>query len=101
MTKSLTFSIWVPVIVSLVVPMVFLEGVIQVTVNPTQLGNVTKVKWHLCVFSWLVVVQLSEGIYLFVEIRMDDLITQVVVGSALVPEVLWGGSRVEIKCCHI
>ena len=100
-TKSLRFTVGVPVIVGLVVPVVLLERVVQVTVDPTCLRNMAEVEWHLSVLSWLVVVELSQRVDLLVEVRVDHLVSKVVVGSALVPEVLWGGRRVEIVSCHI
>ena len=68
MTQSLGFTIGVPVIVSLVVPVVLLEGVVQVTIDPTRLGDVTEVEWHLGVLAWLVIVELSQRIDLFIEV---------------------------------
>ena len=101
MTQSLTLSVWVPVIVGLVVPMVLLEGVIQVTINPRSLGDVPKVKWHLGVLPRLVVVQLPQRVNLLVEIGVNHHISNIVVLSAPVHEVLWGRRRVEIMGCHI
>lgn len=100
-TQSLTLSVWVPVIVGLVVPMVLLEGVIQVTINPRSLGDVPKVKWHLGVLPRLVVVQLPQRVNLLVEIGVNHHISNIVVLSASVHEVLWGRRRVEIMGCHI
>ena len=85
----------------LVVPMVLLERIVQVTVYPTCLRNVTEVKWHLGVLSWLVVIQLPQRINLLIEVRMNHLVAKIVVRSALVPEVLWGSRSVEIMGCHI
>ena len=100
-TQSLTLSVGVPVIVGLVVPVVLLERVIQVTIHPGRLGDVPEVKWHLSVLSRLVVVQLTKRVDLLVETGVDHLVSEIVVGSALVPEVLWGTGRVEIVGCHI
>ena len=101
MTKSLRFTVGIPVIVGLVVPVILLERVIQVTVDPTCLRNMAKVEWHLSVLSWLVIVELSKRVDLLVEVRVDHLVSKIVVGSALVPEILRGGRRVEIVSCHI
>jgi len=65
-TESLTFSIWVPVIVSLVVSMVLVERVIQVTINPGELRNVTEEERHLSVLAILIIVSLSNWVNLFV-----------------------------------
>lgn len=100
-TQGLTLSVGVPVVVGLVVPVVLLEGVIQVTVHPGGLGDVSEVKWHLGVLSNLVVVQLTKRVNLLVEAGVDHLVPKIVVGSALVLEVLWGRGRVEIVGCHI
>ena len=99
-TECLRLSIRVPVIMSLVVPMVLLERVIQVTIHPTQLRNVSKVKWHLSVLSRLVVIKLSQGIHLLIEVRVNNFVSKIIVWSALVPKVLWSRCGVEIKCCH-
>tara|TARA_B110000503_G_C6829433_1_gene282184 strand:+ start:84 stop:389 length:306 start_codon:yes stop_codon:yes gene_type:complete len=65
-TEGLSFSIWVPVIMGLVMSVILIEGIIQVTINPGELWDVTEVEWHLGVFSWLILVDLSEGIKLLV-----------------------------------
>ena len=61
MTEGFVFTVGVPVVMGLVVPMVLLERVIQVTIDPTQLRNVSKVKWHLSVLSRLVVIKLFSN----------------------------------------
>jgi|TARA_B110000305_G_C19285259_1_gene561384 hypothetical protein len=50
----------------LVMSVILIEGIIQVTINPGELWDVTEVEWHLGVFSWLILVDLSEGIKLLV-----------------------------------
>jgi len=65
-TESLTFSVWVPVIVGLVVSMMFVEGVVQVTINPGELRDVTEEEWHLSVLTILVIVSLSNWVNLFI-----------------------------------
>ena len=101
MTQGFTLTIGVPVIVSLVVPMVLLERIVQVTIHPTRLRNVTEVKGHLGVLSRLVVIQLSQRVNLLIEVRMNHLVAEIVVGSALMPEVLRCSRSVEIMGCHI
>jgi hypothetical protein len=61
-TESLTFSVWIPVIVGLVVSMMLVERVIQVTINPGELRNVTEEEWHLSVLTKLVIVSLSNWV---------------------------------------
>jgi len=62
MTESLSFSIWVPVIMGLVMSMILVEGVIQVTIDPGELRNMAEEKWHLSIFSWGIVVSLSKRV---------------------------------------
>ena len=71
-TKGLVFSIWVPVIVSLVVPMVLVHRVVEVTPQPRELRNVTEVERHLGVFSWLIMIISSDWVELLHEIRVHD-----------------------------
>lgn len=91
--EGLGLAVGVPVVVGLVVSMPLLERVIQVSVQPIELGNHAHVERHLSVLVRLVVVSLTDGVKLLVEIGMDDLVTQVVVG--LLPIVLWQVGRVE------
>ncbi len=72
----------------LVMYMILLERVIKVTVYPGKLRDVAKVEWHLSVLSVDNVVILSQRIQLFVEVRMHELVTPVVVGLTLMPVVL-------------
>lgn len=65
-TESLSLSVWVPVVVSLVVSVVLVEGVVQVTVNPRELRDVAEEEWHLGVLAILVVVPSSNWVYLFI-----------------------------------
>ena len=53
--------------------------------------------WHLGVLTWLILVDLSHWIQLLVEVRVDDLVTKVVVRLASVPEVLWNLSCIKIE----
>ena len=55
-----------------------------------------EIEWHLGVLSWLIFVDLSKWIKLFVQGGVHELVTPLVMGSSTVPEVLWGRSSVEI-----
>ena len=78
MTQSLSFSIRKPIIVCLVMSMIFIEWVVQVTVHPRKLWNITEVHWHLLHLSWLIFVDLSQWIELLIEVRVNNLITPIV-----------------------
>ena len=65
-TEGLSFSVWVPVVVSLVVSVVLVERVVQVTVHPRQLRDVPEEERHLSVLTILVVVSSSNWVYLFI-----------------------------------
>lgn len=54
---------------------------------------------HLGVIVWCVVVSGSDGVQGLVEVRVDDLVSKVVV--TLLPVVLWHVRRVEVDLCHI
>lgn len=99
MTECLLFSVSIPVIVCLVMSVVLVEGVVQVTVSPVELGNNTKEEGHLGVAVRLVVVTGSDGVQFLVNVRVHDLVTEVVVG--FLPHVLGHVTRVEVNCCHI
>jgi hypothetical protein len=51
---------------------------------------------HLSVLTWDVVVVSSDGVHLLHEIRVIDLVAQVVVRLSLMPIVLRDVGRVEI-----
>lgn len=72
---------------SLIVSVVLVERVIQVTVNPIELGHVPQKVGHLGVIIWCVVVSGSDGVECLVGVRMHNCITDVVV--ALLPKILW------------
>jgi len=80
MTQSLSFSIWEPVVMSLDMSMIFVEWIIQVTINPWKLRNVTKVHWHLCNFTWLMLVHLSQRIKFLIQVWVNNHVTPIVVG---------------------
>ena len=72
---------------SLIKAMVFLERVIKVSVRPVEVWNYSEVPWHLSMAVWLILVLCSQRIQLFVEIRVNDTVSKVVMG--LLPEILW------------
>ena len=62
MTEGFVLAIGVPIIVGLVVSMMVVERVVQVTINPGELRDVTEEEWHLSVFTKLVIVSLSNWV---------------------------------------
>jgi len=70
----------------LVMTMVLVERVIQVTVHPRKLRDVTKVERHLSISIAIVVISSSNRVETLVEIRVHDIVTPVVVG--LLPIIL-------------
>ena len=98
-SERLVFSVRVPVIVGLVVSVVLIEGVVQVSINPRQLRNMTQVEWHLTVFLSIVVVLGSDGVESLVEVRVDHGVTPVVVG--LLPVVVWHVRLVKTDERHL
>ena len=86
-TESSSLAIGYPIVMGLIVLVVLLEGVIQRTVQPVELGDATKVEGHLSVLIRLIVVSCSNRVDHFVHIRVDDGITPVVM--RLLPIVLW------------
>ena len=65
-SKGLALSIGVPVIMGLIMSVILIEGIIQVTIDPGQLGDIPEVERHLGQFSWLVVVSLSNWVQVLV-----------------------------------
>jgi len=60
--------------------MILIEGVVQVTINPGKLRNVTSIEWHLSVFSRNVIIILPEGKPILVEtIMVDQVVTPIIV----------------------
>lgn len=84
-TEGLVLSVGVPVIMGLIMFMVLVEGVVQVTVDPVELGDMTQEVGHLGVLIGRVFVPSSDGVEGLVDIRVDYLVSEVVV--ALLPEV--------------
>lgn len=93
-TEGLRFSIWVPLVVCLDMSVILVERVVQVTVHPRQLRNVTEEEWSLLVSLDLRVISLSERVQLLVEIGVDNIISKVPMGLSLMPEVLWHGRMI-------
>ena len=46
--------------------MIFVEAVVQVTVDPRKLWNVTEEEWCLGIVSWVGLVYLSQWVQTFV-----------------------------------
>ena len=61
-TKGLAFPVGIPVIMGLIMSVVLVERVIQVTVNPIELRNMSKEVGHLRIIIWCVVVPCSDWI---------------------------------------
>ena len=100
-TEGLALAIGVPLISvgALVVSVVLVERVVQVTVDPRQLGDVAEVERHLSQLAVrLVVVVLPERVQLLVEVAVDNLVAKVPVRlhNALVLDPLGGGRMIEI-----
>ncbi len=68
MAECLFFAVRVPVIVCLVVSMVFLERIVQVTVQPEELGDHTEVECHLGVLIRFIVVASADWVGLLVKV---------------------------------
>ena len=68
MAECLVFAVRVPVIVCLVVSMVLLERIVQVTVQPEELGDHTEIECHLGVLIRLIVVASAEWVDLLVKV---------------------------------
>jgi hypothetical protein len=98
-TEGLALTVGVPVIMSLIVAMILVEWIIEVTIDPWSLGNMTKEERHLGVIIRFVVITSTDGVKSLVEIRVNDLVSKVVV--TLLPVVLWEVRRVEVDRCHI
>jgi len=80
MTESLSLSIGVPFVVRLDMSVVLIEGVIQVTVDPGKLWDMSEEEWHLLVLTDSHSILLSERIPLLVEVGVYDLVSKIVVG---------------------
>ena len=93
-TKSLSLAIGNPVIMSLVMLMILLERVVEGTVEPVELRNATKIEWHLGVIIGLVVVTGTDGVEHLVGVRVNYIVTPVVVG--FLPIILRLDGGVEI-----
>jgi len=67
--------------------MILVEGVIQVTIYPRKLRDVTEEEWHLLHLLDLRLIPLSKWIEFFVQIRVNDLVTKVPMWLALMPKI--------------
>lgn len=80
MTKGLGFSIGVPVIVGLIMSVILVEGIVKISINPRELGHMTKEVRHLRVFVGLVIVSCTDGVHQgLVKIAVNHLVSEVVV----------------------
>ena len=86
MTKCLVLSVGVPLVMGLVVPMVFVERIVKVAVQPVELGNNSEEEGILGEIVAVVVVPLANGVHHLVNIRVNDFVAKIVVG--LLVEVL-------------
>lgn len=64
--------------------MILIEGVIQVTINPGKLRNMSEEEWQLLVLGWTLLVCRSKWVHL-VELGVHDLIGEVPMGFTLMP----------------
>ena len=68
-SEGLRLAVGVPVVVILVVSVVFVERIVQVTIDPGKLRDVSEVEGHLRQLSiWLVIVVLTQRVHLLVEV---------------------------------
>lgn len=77
-TEGLVLAVGVPIVVRLNMSLVFVESVVEVTVEPVELRDDAKEERHLNVVVAVVVVLSSQGVQLFVSARVDDCIAKVV-----------------------
>lgn len=93
-TEGFLLSIRVPVVVGLIEPVILLEGVVKVSISPPSVWFNTKEPRHGGLAVGLPIIHRTDWIKFFVEIRMDDSVTQIVVW--LLPVVLWVVGRCEV-----
>lgn len=86
--QRFVFPIVVPVIVSLQMSLSLLERIIQVTIEPSQLRDAAQIVRHLCHLAWNVFVVGPQRIQSFVSIRVDNGVSEVPMGLALLVKVL-------------
>jgi len=56
----------------LIVSVVLLKRIVEVTIEPKELGHDTEVERHLGVIIWLVVVSSANGVDFLVQVRMNQ-----------------------------
>ena len=66
MTESLTFTVGVPVIMDLVVSVILIERIVQITIKPIELGQLTKEPRHLDEFAKFVIIVGADRIKIIV-----------------------------------
>lgn len=93
-TECLVLAIWIPLIVGLIVAMVLMERIIDGAVRPVEDGHSAEEPGNRHISLRVIVVRLTDGVELLIEIRMNNLISPVVM--RLLPEVLMpvGGHEV-------
>ena len=84
----------------LVMSMILIERVIEVTIDPGKLRNMSEVEWHLSDFSWNILVVGSKRVHFLIEIGVEDRVTQIVMWLTLMPEVLGHLRMIEVNCSH-
>ena len=87
MSKRLILSVRVKVVMSLIMLVILVERIIQVTIDPGVLGDLTDEEGKLGVITWVIVVSGPDWVHLLVKIGVDELVTQVVMW--LLPVILW------------
>ena len=88
-TEGLRLAVGVPVVVILVVSVVFVERVVQVTVDPGKLRDMAEVERQLNQFTVrLVIVVLAQRVHLLVDVGMHDPVAEVPMRLQLVRKVL-------------
>ena len=97
-TERLTLSITIPLIVILVVSVKLIEGIVEVTVDPGQLRNMTEVEGNLRDLTvGLIVVVLTKRVKLLVSVGVHDLVTPLVVRLGLVDDPLGGRRMIKVE----
>ncbi len=80
MSQRLVLPVWIPFIVCLDMSVGLVPGVIQVTVNPVELRNVTEEPWVLRDLSWAILVPCADWIQFLVRVGVNDLVSKIVMG---------------------
>jgi len=81
---------------SLIVPMILVERVIQVTPQPGTLRYLMEIERHLGKLTWLIVIPLSNWVIILHELGMLNGVSEVPDWLTLMPVVLWSMRRVKV-----